>query len=174
MVVVGWGGLFDYSVTPGPGLVKSQMSGAWLGQAKVEKSLSVGWGGGLSDYSISSWPWLAKIWPIPVKRPCKVRGKARAKELDNKLIFGQGCQTILASNPSVLPQTRVKYTKTPNRRLTPTSNSHFYTTTTNQLKLIFGLGCQTKLASNPSLLPQTRVKYTKKSVKVTLEVGVNL
>ena len=35
--------------------------------------------------------------------------------------------------------------------------SHFYTTTTNQLKLIFGQGCQTKLASNPSVLPQTRV-----------------
>merc|ERR1711952_224768 len=78
-----------------------------------------------------------------------------------KLIFGQGCQTKSASNPSVLPQTRVKYTKTPNRRLAPTSNSHFYTTTTNQIKLIFGQGCQTKLASNPSVLPQTRVKYTK-------------
>ena len=31
-----WGGLFDYSVTPGPGLVKSQMSGAWLGRARAK------------------------------------------------------------------------------------------------------------------------------------------
>ena len=42
-----------------------------------------------------------------------------------KLIFGQGCQTKLASNPSVLPQTRVKYTQTPNLSLTPTSKVTF-------------------------------------------------
>ena len=28
-----------------------------------------GWWGGLSNYSISSWPWLAKIWLMQSKGP---------------------------------------------------------------------------------------------------------
>ena len=32
----GGGGLFDYSVTPGPCLVKIQLPGAWFGQARVK------------------------------------------------------------------------------------------------------------------------------------------
>ena len=37
-----------------------------------------GWGGGLSNYSISSWPWFVKSKVLGIKL-----GLARAKELDN-------------------------------------------------------------------------------------------
>ena len=42
----------------------------------------LGVGGGLSDYSISSWPWLDKSQVLGTK----ARVKARAKELDKRKV----------------------------------------------------------------------------------------
>ena len=44
------------------------------------------WGGGLSNYSISSWPWFVKSQVLGIKLGL-ARVKARAKELDNCVKF---------------------------------------------------------------------------------------
>ena len=72
------------------------------------------------------------------------------KSVKVRFVFLCHCQTKLASNPSALPQRRVKSTQS---EVDANLKSHFYTSATNQLKLIFGQGCQTKSASNPSVLP---------------------